>query len=134
VINIFVALIAFAMVTPWGGHVVFGISRTSLGIVAEKSKRFWYSGVVKNTVDVFFKAHVQHFVGLVQNDILNGGKVNNFSLQHVRSGDRSSQKIMCAPLLLSDLLADARSTINGDDVQVLNTFSETFQIVRDLDT
>ena len=85
-------------------------------------------------VDAFREAHVEHFVGFVKHDVFNGIELCHTALHEVDQAARSGHDDLGALAQGANLAFDARTAIDGEDVEVVDISGIFFQVASNLQT
>ena len=101
---------------------------------AEKPGAVPVGGITQNKFNVLPKAHVEHFIGLVQHDIMDVAQVNGFPFNEVNQPAGSGHHNLNALFQLSDLGDDGSSTVDCHHPQALFELGETGHVFGDLNT
>ena len=86
----------------------------------------------EDLVDVLLEAHVEHLVGLVEDEDRDGVEVDYAARHHVEQSARGRDDDVRAAPKLVDLRVDAGAAVDGDDVDALEVCRELAHVEDDL--
>src|SRR5690606_9130335 len=99
---------------------------------AEEPSTLLGRGGLEDLGKVFLKAHIEHFVGLVQYHYIHIGDIHRIAAQKVQQTAGCGNDDLCPALDIAHLGTDGSATIDGGDAGTLDMLRETFDVLGDL--
>lgn len=87
----------------------------------------------EDLVDFFFEALLEHLIGFVENDSLQGGEVDVASLNMIEYTTTGSNKEVHSAAQCSGLVVDVHTTVNGERVELVLVMLQLLELVLHLD-
>src|SRR5690606_26325668 len=88
--------------------------------------------IFQDKLYVILKAHIEHFIGFVQYDILNSFQVDRLSFNQVDQPSRRRYNDLYASSNISDLQADRSAAVYGHDINVPHELFKPYNFFNDL--
>jgi hypothetical protein len=70
-------------------------------------------------VNIFFEAHVEHFIGLIKNAVIYVCEVDLFPAHHIHKTTGSSHNDLWVLVQLSKLISKAGASVDGNNFGIL---------------
>ena len=108
----------------------------SLDFAAHRSRKHqripFFGQMLENFVDTLRKAHVEHFVGLIEHDFTHVAQIGFLPIDKVDESAWRSYYNLCTVAQRANLLHDRRAAIDCHDVYAREVFRKISQVVTDL--